>query len=108
DPPALAEVFRWSSGLDRRFGEARLFYLLIILATLAGALLNATALEPMRMLFLAAVLNGVTSVPLMAAVMWLATRTAVMGSLVIGPWLRWLGWSATVVMAAVACAMAVT
>jgi NRAMP (natural resistance-associated macrophage protein)-like metal ion transporter len=102
---AMAEVFRWNSGLDRRFGEARLFYGLIILATLAGALLSITPVEPMRMLFWAAVLNGVISVPLMAAVMWLATRADVMGPLVIRSWLRLLGWLATAVMAAVVVAM---
>jgi NRAMP (natural resistance-associated macrophage protein)-like metal ion transporter len=102
---ALAEVFRWSSGLDRRFDEARLFYGLIILATLAGALLGVTPVEPMRMLFWAAVLNGVISVPLMVAVMWLATRKEVMGPLVIRSWLRLLGWLATAAMAAVVVAM---
>lgn len=102
---ALAEVFRWSSGLDRRFAEARLFYGLIILATLAGALLSLTPMEPMRMLFWAAVLNGVISVPLMAAVMWLATRTDIMGPLVVRSWLRLLGWLATAAMTAVVLAM---
>jgi Mn2+/Fe2+ NRAMP family transporter len=70
---ALAEVGRWSYGLDHRFGEAKLFYLIIALATAAGALLSLSAVEPMRMLFWAAVLNGVVSVPLMAATMVLAT-----------------------------------
>jgi NRAMP (natural resistance-associated macrophage protein)-like metal ion transporter len=102
---ALAEVFRWSSGLDRRFGEARLFYLLIILATLAGAVLGVTPVPPMRMLFWAAVLNGVISVPLMAATMWLATREDVMGALVVRSWLRLLGWLATLAMAGVVAAM---
>jgi hypothetical protein len=41
----LAEVFRWSNGLDRRVNEAKAFYLLIAPATLAGALLSATPIE---------------------------------------------------------------
>jgi len=73
---------------------------------LAGALLSLTPMEPMRMLFWAAVLNGVISVPLMAAAMWLATRKEIMGSLVVRSWLRLLGWLATAAMAAVVLAMA--
>lgn len=102
---ALAELFRWSHGLDRRFGEARLFYLIIVLATLGGALLSLSAVSPMRMLFWAAVLNGVVSVPLMAAVMHLATRAEVMGALVVSRPLRWLGWLATGAMAGVVAAL---
>ncbi|NUR23117.1 divalent metal cation transporter [Frateuria sp.] len=102
---ALAEVCRWSYGLDRRFGEAKLFYLIIVLATAAGALLSLSSVKPMRMLFWAAVLNGVVSMPLMAAVMYLATRHRVMGRLVVKGWLRAFGWLATVAMAAVVVAM---
>ncbi|SEI94911.1 NRAMP family divalent metal transporter [Frateuria terrea] len=103
---ALAEVFHWSSGLDRRFGEAKLFYGLIILATLGGAALSLTPTRPIHMLFWAAVLNGVISVPLMAAAMWLATRREVMGALAVRSWLRLLGWAATAAMAGVVAAMA--
>lgn len=102
---ALAEVGRWSYGLDHRFGEAKLFYLIIALATAAGTLLSLSAVEPMRMLFWAAVLNGVVSVPLMAAAMVLATRTRVMGTLVVKGWLRAAGWLATAAMAVVVAAM---
>jgi Mn2+/Fe2+ NRAMP family transporter len=102
---ALAEVGRWSYGLDHRFGEAKLFYLIIALATAAGALLSLSAVEPMRMLFWAAVLNGVVSVPLMAATMVLATRSQVMGTLVVKGWLRAAGWLATAAMAVVVAAM---
>jgi len=102
---ALAEACRWSYGLDRRLGEAKLFYLIIVLATVAGALLSLSSVQPMRMLFWAAVLNGVVSVPLMAAVMVLATRTKVMGALVVKGWLRACGWLATAAMAVVVVAM---
>ncbi|WP_424680908.1 NRAMP family divalent metal transporter [Frateuria sp. YIM B11624] len=102
---ALAEVGRWSYGLDHRFGEAKLFYLIIALATAAGTLLSLSPVEPMRMLFWAAVLNGVVSVPLMAATMVLATRTRVMGTLVVKGWLRAAGWLATAAMAVVVVAM---
>jgi Mn2+/Fe2+ NRAMP family transporter len=44
----------------------------------------------------------------MAVMMLLATQKRTMGVHVIGPRLRWLGWAATAVMAAVVVAMFVT
>jgi Mn2+/Fe2+ NRAMP family transporter len=56
-------------------------------------------------LFGAAVLNGIIAVPIMAVMMRLATQRRVMGSHVISPRLRWLGWVATTAMAATVVAM---
>jgi Mn2+/Fe2+ NRAMP family transporter len=57
------------------------------------------------MLFWAAVVNGVIAVPIMAVMMLLGSRAAVMGRFVIGPRLRALGWFATGVMATAVTAM---
>jgi Mn2+/Fe2+ NRAMP family transporter len=62
-------------------------------------------IDPVRVLFWAAVLNGVIAVPIMAVMMLLASRSATMGEHVIGRGLRWLGWGATAVMGAVVGAM---
>ena len=45
------------------------FYAIVGAATLGGAALAATKIDPIAMLFWAAVLNGVVSVPIMAAMM---------------------------------------
>jgi Mn2+/Fe2+ NRAMP family transporter len=102
---AVADVFDWSEGLGRRPSEARLFYLILIGAMLLGLLLSYSPIHPIRMLFWSAVLNGVIAVPLMAAIMTMASRRSVMGELVISRPLRWLGWLATLAMAAVVIAM---
>jgi Mn2+/Fe2+ NRAMP family transporter len=52
------------------------------------------------------VLNGVTAVPLLAAVMYLATRASVMGPLQLPKGLRTLGWAAAAVMASSVAALA--
>ena len=49
--------------------------------------------------------NGVISVPIMAVMMLLAVKPAVMGPFVISTRLRVLGWLATAVMAAAVAAM---
>jgi Mn2+/Fe2+ NRAMP family transporter len=45
------------------------------------------------------------SVPIMVVMMLMAARADIMGRLVISRRLKWLGWLATVVMAAVVIAM---
>jgi Mn2+/Fe2+ NRAMP family transporter len=50
--------------------------------------------------------NGVVAVPVIAAMMWVASRKDQMGRFRAGRGLRWLGWAATAVMAAAVAAMA--
>jgi Mn2+/Fe2+ NRAMP family transporter len=50
-------------------------------------------------------LNGVIVVPIMAAMMVVASRRKIMGDFVAALWQRLLGWAATAIMAAAAIAM---
>jgi len=107
---AVAEAAGWQGTLSARLdrGEGRGFYGVIAAATLGGVLLCFTPMDPVRELFWSAVLNGVISVPIMAVMMVLAARPAVMGPHVIGPRLRATGWLATAVMGATVVAMFAT
>jgi Mn2+/Fe2+ NRAMP family transporter len=107
---AVAEAAGWHGSLSLRLdkGEGRGFYGVVAAATLGGVALCFTPTDPVKELFWSAVLNGVIAVPIMAVMMLLATRRETMGPHVIGPRLRWLGWAATVVMAAVVVAMLAT
>ena len=77
-------------------------------ATLAGVGLCFAPVDPVRVLFWAAVVNGVVAVPIMAVMMRLASRADVMGRHAIGPGLRALGWLATAAMGAAVLAMFAT
>ena len=74
------------------------FYAIIGAATLGGAALAATEIDPIAMLFWAAVLNGVVSVPIMAATM-LTVSGEMRHRLHVPSWLLFLGWLATALMA---------
>jgi len=102
---ALGEALGWRVGLARRAAKAPAFYAAIAIATLVGAAVNFTALDPIRALFWSAVINGVVAVPMMAMIMLMASRPKVMKQFAIGPWLKGLGWLATAVMAAAAAGM---
>jgi len=99
---AVAEMFGWREGLNQRPREAKAFYAVIALATLAGVGMNFFEVNPMKALYWAAVVNGLLAPPLMIVTMLIARNRRVMGGLVIGRGLAFWGWLSTAVMAGVA------
>ena len=86
---ALGEALEWRVGLAERPGRAPAFYGAIALATLVGALLNFTPLDPIKALFWSAVINGVAAVPIMVMIMLMASRRKVMGEFALpAAWLK--------------------
>jgi Mn2+/Fe2+ NRAMP family transporter len=105
---AVGEARGWHIGLERPLNEARPFYVVIALAILVGVGLGFTPLDPIRALLWSAVANGVIVVPIMVAMMIMASRRSLMGRFTASRWQVVLGWSATAVMMAAAVAMFVT
>ena len=105
---AVGEALQWRVGLSQRLGRARAFYGAIAVATLVGAGLNFTRLDPIKALFWSAVINGVAAVPIMIMIMIMASRSRVMGQFTLKPLLMVLGWLATAVMALAAVGMIAT
>ena len=105
---AVGEALRWPVGLARRPARAPAFYATIAAATLVGAALNFTPLDPIKALFWSAVINGVAAVPLMVMIMLMASRTRVMGEFTLRPLLASLGWLSTAAMALAAVGMFAT
>ena len=105
---AVGEALGWHVGLARKFGRARGFYGVIIVATLVGASLNFTKIDPIKALFWSAVLNGVVAAPVMAMMMLMGNKRDAMGRFVLTRGLKVVGWAATAVMTVAAVAMFVT
>ena len=105
---ALGETFKWRTGLEQKPGRAKLFYGTIAVATLGGMGLSFTPMDPIKMLFWSAVINGVVAVPLMVLIMLLASRRKTMGRFRIPVALKILSWAATGVMGAAAIVMIAT
>jgi NRAMP (natural resistance-associated macrophage protein)-like metal ion transporter len=96
---AIAGAFQWKKGLENKPAEAKRFYAIIAVSTLAGIALGFTGIDPIKALYWSAVVNGVISVPIMVVMMLMAGNAAIMGKFVIRPRLKSLGWIATAVMA---------
>lgn len=104
---ALSETLGWTEGLERKAGDARGFYATIALATLLGAGIVVSPIDPMRALVWAAVINGAVAGPVIAAMVVLGSLRSVMGEYVLPPWLRWFGWGGAALMAAATVGMLV-
>jgi Mn2+/Fe2+ NRAMP family transporter len=76
---ALAEALGWREGLSRRTSQARAFYATIAASILLGLALDFIGVGPIRALYLAAILNGVTAPPLILLILLLARSQAVLG-----------------------------
>jgi NRAMP (natural resistance-associated macrophage protein)-like metal ion transporter len=104
---AVGEARKWPTGLARKPREARAFYTTIAIATGVGVAMNFTPIDPIKVLFWSAVINGVVAVPVMAVMMLMARQRRVMGRFAISLPLTAIGWLATLVMAVTAIAMVV-
>jgi NRAMP (natural resistance-associated macrophage protein)-like metal ion transporter len=105
---ALGEALGWPVGLAREPMRAKAFNATIAVATLIGAGLNFTSIDPIKALFWSAVINGVAAVPIMVMLMLLACRRSVMAQFVLKWPLASMGWLATAVMAVAAIGMFAT
>jgi NRAMP (natural resistance-associated macrophage protein)-like metal ion transporter len=102
---AIAEARGWPEGLERKALEARGFYGVIAAAMILGVGLGFSPIDPIQALYWSAVVNGVISVPIMAAMMIVATSRQRMGGFTATPWQTVFGWLATAIMAAAVAAM---
>jgi NRAMP (natural resistance-associated macrophage protein)-like metal ion transporter len=102
---AICESRGWMTGLEHKPREAIGFYSVIGAATLLGIGIDWSPIDPIKALFWSAVINGVVAVPIMAAMMMVASRRSAMGRFTASPGLLFFGWTATAVMASAAVAM---
>lgn len=102
---AIAEARNWPEGLERKAVEARGFYGVIAAAMILGVALGFSPIDPIKALYWSAVINGVISVPIMAAMMIVASSRRRMGDFTATRRQKILGWAATVIMATAVTAM---
>jgi NRAMP (natural resistance-associated macrophage protein)-like metal ion transporter len=105
---AIAEAADWVGSLEVHPPLAHGFYGVIAVAMALGLGLDFAGFDAVKMLFWAAVLNGVLAPPLLILVVLLTSRADVMGEHRNGPLLRWLGWLCAIVMLAATIIMFAT
>lgn len=101
---ALAESFRWVSGLHHKLKEAYAFYGVIIVSMLVGLGLNFIGLDPIKALIYSAVANCIVAPVVLIFIVTLSSRKDVMGEHANGRLTKAVGWIVTIIMALVAIA----
>lgn len=104
---AVAEAFGLPKGLEKKPGQAKTFYGVIVAATMIAIGSIWLPIDPIKMLFWTAVINGVVSLPILGAMMVLARSHRQMGDYVANSWQTVLGWAAVLAMTIVVVLMLV-
>lgn len=105
---AVRDFFGLKGTLADRPKYRPTFYAIMALATVAGLGINLVGINPIRALYVTAIINGVVAPPLMVLIVLLGSSREVMGRRVSGPLSKSLTWIATAVMGVAAIALAVT
>ena len=75
----MAEVFDWEEGLDKKFHEAKGFYITIIISLVIGLLIQFLGISPVQALLWSAVLYGITAPVIIAIILHICNNKKIMG-----------------------------
>jgi Mn2+/Fe2+ NRAMP family transporter len=101
----VTETFGWQQGLDKKFHEARPFYLIMALSLVLGFSLNYVGISPVKALIFAAILYGLTAPVLIAIILHISNNKKVMGNFTNGRISNILGFAALIFMTLAAVAL---
>lgn len=101
----IAETFGWEQGLDKKFHEAKAFYLVITVSLILGLLMNYIGISPIKALIYSAILYGLTAPILITIILHIANNKKVMGEYTNGKLSNMLGFATLILMTIAAVAM---
>lgn len=76
----LAETFGWKAGLDKKFTQAKPFYIAIIISLLVGLSLDFVGVSPIKALLYTAISYGLTAPVLIAIILHIGNNKKIMGT----------------------------
>jgi Mn2+/Fe2+ NRAMP family transporter len=94
----ITETFGWEQGLDKKFHEAKAFYIVIAISLILGLSLNYIGISPIKALIYAAVLYGLTAPVLIAIILHICNNKKVMGKYTNNTTQNILGFAALIIM----------
>jgi len=96
----LAETFGWNEGLDKKFNEAKGFYIVVIISLLLGLLINLFGISPMKALIFTAIFYGLTAPVMIAVILHIGNNRKIMGEFTNKPHSNILGFLTLLLMTA--------
>lgn len=101
----LAEIFSISKGLDKKFYEAKYFYIIIIVSLVAGLFMQFLGITAVQALFYTAILYGLTAPVMIAIILHIGNNKKIMGKNTNSPLSNFLGFLTFILMTAAAVAL---
>jgi NRAMP (natural resistance-associated macrophage protein)-like metal ion transporter len=98
----ITETFGWEQGLDKKFHEAKAFYIIIAISLLLGLSMNYIGISPVKALIYSAILYGLTAPVLIAVILHISNNKEVMGKFTNNRRSNLLGWATLLLMTAAA------
>jgi NRAMP (natural resistance-associated macrophage protein)-like metal ion transporter len=75
----FTETFGWEQGLDKKFHEAKGFYIIIAISLLLGLGLNYVGVSPINALIYTAILYGITAPVIIGLILLISNNKKIMG-----------------------------
>jgi Mn2+/Fe2+ NRAMP family transporter len=94
----ITETFGWKGGLDKKFYQAKGFYVIISISLILGLSMNYIGVSPIKALIYSAILYGLTAPVLIAIILHISNNKKIMGTFTNSKWSNILGFSALVLM----------
>ena len=94
----VTETFGWEGGLNKKFHQAKAFYIIIAISLFVGLSLNYVGISPIKALIYSAILYGLTAPVLIAIILHISNNKKVMGKYTNGKVANFLGFLTLILM----------
>jgi NRAMP (natural resistance-associated macrophage protein)-like metal ion transporter len=82
----IAETFNWEEGLDKKFYQAKGFYITLVISLLIGLSMDFLGISPIQALIYTAILYGLTAPVMIVIVIHICNNKKIMGEHTNGRW----------------------
>jgi len=94
----FSETFGWEQGLDKKFNEAKGFYVIIAISLLLGLVINYIGISPIKAFIYTAIFYGITAPELIVIILYISNNKKIMGEFLNSNLINILGFTALAIM----------
>lgn len=94
----FTETFGWEQGLNKKFHEAKAFYIIIAISLILGLAINYIGISPIQALIYTAIFYGLTAPVLIVIILHISNNKKIMGKFTNGPWANFFGFLTLIIM----------
>lgn len=94
----VSEAFNWQEGLNKKFHEAKGFYIIMILSIVIAMTINFIGISPVKALVLTAIIYGLTAPLIIFVIVLVSNNKKIMGNYTNSKWSNFFGITALLLM----------